>query len=114
MTETPIPDRLIARRMYVAVCACLLVLTAASIALAQVNLRGWNTLVGLGIATLQAILVAVFFMHLRVSGGLPRLVGLAALGWLAILIAGTLDDLLTRAWLGRPGRSRPTTRRWPR
>jgi cytochrome c oxidase subunit 4 len=69
-----------------------------------VNLHGWNTVVGLGIAALKALLIALFFMHLRMSGGLTRLVGVAALLWLAILIAGTLDDLLTRGWLGVPGK----------
>jgi cytochrome c oxidase subunit 4 len=104
VTEMRIPDRVISRRAYVLVCGCLLVLTLATILLAQINLRGWNMLVGLGIATMKGILIALFFMHLRVSGGLTRLVGVAALLWLAILIAGTLDDLLTRGWLGIHGK----------
>ena len=77
----------------------LLVLTALNVGLALVNLHGWNAAVGLLIAAAQAALVAIFLMHLRVSPPLTQLVGVAALVWLAILLLGTLDDVLTRSWL---------------
>jgi cytochrome c oxidase subunit 4 len=104
VTQPAVPERVIAPRTYVLVCGGLLLLTATTVGLAQVNLHGWNTLVGLGIAALKVLLIGLFFMHLRVSSGLTRLVAIAALAWLAILLAGTLDDLLTRAWLGVPGK----------
>ena len=43
-------------------------------------------------------------MHLRWSQPITRLVGAAALLWLAILMVGTLDDILTRGWLPVPGK----------
>jgi caa(3)-type oxidase subunit IV len=46
-----------------------------------------------------AVLIAVFPMRLRVSSPLTQIVGLAALVWLAILLFGTMDDILTRGWL---------------
>ena len=82
----------------------LLLLTVATIALAQVPLHGWNAPIALGIAAAKALLIAGFFMHLRNSSGMTRLVGLAALLWFGLLLVGTLDDVLTRNWLPVPGK----------
>jgi cytochrome c oxidase subunit 4 len=82
----------------------LLLLTGATIGLAQVDLRGWNGLLALVIAAAKAVLIGLFFMHLRWSLAITRLAGVAALLWLAILIVGTLDDVLTRGWLPAPGK----------
>jgi caa(3)-type oxidase subunit IV len=51
------------------------------------------------VAAIAAVLIAVFPMRLRVSPPLTRIVGVAAVFWLAILLFGTLGDVLTRAWL---------------
>ena len=91
-------------RTYVVVCAVLLLLTGATIGLAHLNLGGFNSLLALLIAAAKAVLIAVFFMHLRGSPPVTRLVGIAALVWLSILIVGTLDDVLTRGWLPAPGK----------
>jgi cytochrome c oxidase subunit IV len=98
------PDRIVASRTYVLVCVALLSLTVATIGLAQLDLRGWNSALALVIAAVKAVLIGLFFMHLRWSSGMSGLVGVAALLWLAILIVGTLDDLLTRGWLPIPGK----------
>jgi cytochrome c oxidase subunit 4 len=94
----------LAVRTYVVVCAALVLLTLASVGLARVDLRGWNTFVALAIAVAQAAVNAVFFMHLRWSPPVTRLVAVAALLWLGILMVGTLDDVLTRGWLPVPGK----------
>jgi cytochrome c oxidase subunit III len=47
----------------------------------------------------KALLVALFFMHLRYSLRLMRIVVVAGLYWLAIMIALTMSDFLTRGWL---------------
>ena len=97
-------DRVVPVRLYLLDCAVLLLLTGATILLAHVDLHGWNTAVALLIAATKAAIIATFFMHLRWSPSLTRLVGLAALLWLGILIVGTLDDVLTRGWLPVPGK----------
>jgi cytochrome c oxidase subunit 4 len=97
-------DRILSRRAYVLVDAALLLLALASIGLAQVDLRGWNTVVALVIAAAKAAVIALFFMELKFASGLHRLVGVAAILWLGILMVGTLDDLLTRGWLPIPGK----------
>ena len=91
-------------RTYAIVCGVLLVLTGVTIGLAHVNLGGFNAALALLIAAAKAVLIALFFMHLRGSSPLTRLVGIGALLWLAILIVGTLDDILTRGWLPVPGK----------
>jgi len=91
-------------RTYVLVGAGLIALTVLNIGLALVDLRGWNSLIALLIASVQAILGGVYFMHVRWSPPMTRLVGLAALLWLGILIVGIMDDVLTRGWLPVPGK----------
>jgi cytochrome c oxidase subunit IV len=89
---------------YVVAAIVLLVMTGANIGLATIDLHGLNSAVGLLIAASEVVIMAVYFMHLRWSAPITRLVGLAALLWLSILMAGTLDDLLTRGWLPIPGK----------
>ena len=97
-------ERIVPSLTYVFACAALVVLTLVNIGLAFVDLRGWNTVVQLLIATIQAALSAVFLMHLRWSRPVTRLVCIVGLLWLGLLIAGTMDDLLTRGWLPVPGK----------
>src|SRR5436190_6015325 len=97
-------DRLVPVRTYGIVCAVLLILTALTVGLARVDLRGLNGIVALVIAAVKAALIAWFFMHLRSSWPMTRVVGVAALLWLGILIVGTMDDIVTRGWLPIPGK----------
>ncbi|MDQ6669446.1 MAG: cytochrome C oxidase subunit IV family protein [Chloroflexota bacterium] len=84
--------------------AVLIVLVLVSVGLAHVDLRGWNSTLALAIAAVQALLIGLYFMELRLAGPLPRLVGAASVVWLGFLMIGTLDDLLTRGWLPVPGK----------
>ncbi len=81
----------------------LLALTFATTMLGRIDLDPWNLVIALAIAGAKAFIVAMWFMHLRYSGGLMRLVVLAGLLWLFLILAGTMDDYLTRAWLPLPG-----------
>jgi hypothetical protein len=58
----------------------------------------------LGIAATKALLIAVVFMHLRHGTATSGLAAVAGLLWLSILLAGTLDDVITRGWLPVPGK----------
>jgi caa(3)-type oxidase subunit IV len=94
----------VSTRTYVAVFAVLLALTATTIGLAFVPLGRWSTPVALGIAATKALLIAAVFMHLRHGTVTSRLAAVAGLLWLSILLAGTLDDVITRGWLPVPGK----------
>ncbi|MDQ5857597.1 MAG: cytochrome C oxidase subunit IV family protein [Acidobacteriota bacterium] len=92
-------EHVVPRKVYFAVFAALLVLTAITTAVAFVDLGPWNTVVALGIAFLKATLVALFFMHVRYSTRLTQITVAGGLFWLAILIVLTLSDFLSRGWL---------------
>jgi cytochrome c oxidase subunit 4 len=63
-----------------------------------------NTLVALVIAAIKAVLVLLFFMHLKYeSYKLSAVVFGAGLFWLLILFGLDLTDYLTRASSGIPG-----------
>jgi len=85
------------RRVYFGVAAALMVLLVLTYAVAQVDLGPFNIVVALAIAFTKAILVVLFFMEVRWSSRLTWVVIAAGLLWLALLLAGTLDDFLTRA-----------------
>ena len=86
-------------RLYVAVFAALLVLTALTVAVSYIDLGPASVVVALVIAFTKALLVLLFFMHLRGSPGLTWLVALGGFFWLSILIVLTMSDVLTRGWL---------------
>ncbi len=83
-------------KSYVAVFAALMVLTAATVFVANFDLGWANDVVALGIALTKAMLVLVFFMHLKHSPRATVLTAVAGFCWLAILIVMTLNDYSTR------------------
>ncbi len=83
-------------KTYVAIFAALMVLTAATVIVANFDLGWANDVVALTIAVTKALLVLTFFMHLRYSTRLTVLTAVAGFFWLAILIVLTLNDYFTR------------------
>lgn len=81
---------------YVAIFAALLVLTGATVFVARIDLGVMNDVVALTIAVTKALLVLLFFMHIRYSTRLTALTAVAGFLWLAILIGITLTDYITR------------------
>jgi cytochrome c oxidase subunit 4 len=89
---------------YVKILLALLVATGVTTAVARVDLGGFSVVVALGIASMKMVLVALFFMHIRHSTKLTRLVVLGGLLWLGILLLLTMTDFATRGILGVPGK----------
>jgi cytochrome c oxidase subunit 4 len=89
-------------KTYVLVFVSLIGLTLLTTAVAFVDLGAVNTVVALVIAFSKMILVMLFFMHLRHSGGLVRIILLAGFFWMALLIALTMSDYRTRTWISPP------------
>ncbi len=90
-------------KVYFAIFAALMVLTAATVAVAYVDLGAMNTFVALAVAVTKATLVILFFMHVKYSSKLTWLVVASGFVFLAIMIAFTLADFVSRGWLGTPG-----------
>src|SRR4051812_24012769 len=89
---------------YVLVFLGLIVLTVVTTAVAFVDLGAFSVVAALAIACCKMLLVTLFFMHVRHSSRLTKLVLVGALLWLTILIGLTLTDFITRGWFGVPGR----------
>jgi cytochrome c oxidase subunit IV len=85
---------------YAVVFASLLALTLLTTGAAFIDLGGrLNTVVALTIAVVKAVLVILYFMHVRYSDRLTWVFVAAGFFFLLILIGGTMDDLLTRSLL---------------
>ena len=97
--DAPSPEHVVSPRLYVAVFATLLVMTATTTAVSFVDLGPWSTVVALAIAFFKATLVVLFFMHVKYSSRLTQIVIAGALLWLAIMLALTLSDFMTRSWV---------------
>ena len=90
------------KRTYFAFWAALLVLTYATVAVSRIDLGRLNTVAALTIAVAKALLVVLFFMHIRYSTRLTKLVVVGGFMWLALLIGMTMVDEVTRAWIQIP------------
>jgi cytochrome c oxidase subunit IV len=87
------------RAVYFLTFGALMVLTAATVFVANFDLGWANDVVAMGIAVTKALLVLWFFMHLRYSTRVTVLTAVAGFFWLAILIFLTLNDYATRETL---------------
>jgi cytochrome c oxidase subunit IV len=91
---------IVSRQVYYRVCVTLLAFTLLTVGIAFLDLGGdLNTVVAMSIAVCKALLVGLFFMHLRYSSRLTWLCVGAGLFWLVLLLSLTMSDYLTRNWL---------------
>ena len=88
---------------YYAIFGALMVLTAITVTIAFINLGPLNFPVALGIAILKATLVILFFMHVKHSSQLTKLICGTAFYFLFVLFGLTLSDYLSRGWFVAPG-----------
>ena len=87
------------KTMYVGVWIALLIGTALTVVAAEVDLGVLNNFVMLAIACTKALLVILFFMHVRWSTRLTWVVASCGFFWLLILFGLTMSDYLTRGWV---------------
>jgi cytochrome c oxidase subunit 4 len=85
---------------YVGILVLLLIATVATTLVSFIDLGDFSVVVALVIAVCKMLLVALFFMHVRYSTKLTKLVIVGGLMWLAILLLLTLTDFATRGWGG--------------
>jgi cytochrome c oxidase subunit 4 len=103
MTARSGSDHVVSIKVYLAIFAMLMVLTASTVWAAFLDLGPLNTFVALAIAVTKATLVILFFMHVKYSSRLTWLVVASGFFILAIMIAVTMADIVSRGWLGTPG-----------
>jgi cytochrome c oxidase subunit 4 len=84
--------------LYLVIIGTLITLTVATWLIAFVNLGIFNPVVALTIAVIKAVLVILFFMHVRYSSKLTMVTVGAGFFWLMIMITLSLSDYLSRYW----------------
>ncbi|SRR6266496_6163085 len=84
--------------VYLLVFAVLAAGTILTYLASLVNLGWANTPIALVIATIKAVLVILFFMHVIHSTRLTWVVIIASFVWLGVLFVLTFADYLTRFW----------------
>lgn len=83
-------------KLYAVILLCLVVGTILTWSIAKINLGIWNPVVALTIAVAKAVLVILFFMHVRYSSKLTKVTVAAGFFWLLILLTLSLSDYLSR------------------
>jgi cytochrome c oxidase subunit IV len=87
------------RSLYFGIFGALMVLTAATVGLAFVDLGFMNVIVALSVAVVKATLVVLFFMHVKYSSKLTWMVVGAGVFWLFILLSLLMLDYSSRGWM---------------
>jgi cytochrome c oxidase subunit 4 len=85
-------------KIYYGIFGILMVLTGVTVAVAYIDLGPFNTVAALAIACFKALIVVLYFMHVKYSTRLITLTVIAGLYWMGILFTLTLSDYLTRVW----------------
>jgi len=89
---------IVPKRVYYVIFGVLMLCTYLTVQIAFFDLGPLNTIAAIGIAVFKATLVVLFFMHVKYSTRLTWAVVTGSLFWLAILLALTMADYLTRVW----------------
>jgi cytochrome c oxidase subunit 4 len=92
-------DHVAPKTLYYVVFAALIVGTGLTVLAAEVDLGALNNVVMLAIACTKALLVILFFMHVRWSTRLTWVVVASGFFWLLIMFGLTMTDYLTRGWV---------------
>jgi cytochrome c oxidase subunit 4 len=83
---------------YCMVFGALLVGTAITVVAADIDLGVFNPVIALAIACTKAVIVILFFMHVKYQSRLVKLTVGAGFFTFIILITMTLLDYVSRAW----------------
>jgi cytochrome c oxidase subunit IV len=96
-------EHIVSRTVYFVIFGALMILTLVTVLVARVDLGPANTIVALAVAVTKAVLVVLYFMHVRYSSRLTWVVVAGGFLWLAMMILITLSDYMTRGWSDLPG-----------
>ncbi|HEY6211859.1 MAG TPA: cytochrome C oxidase subunit IV family protein [Vicinamibacterales bacterium] len=91
-------EHIVPTRTYYVIFGILMLCTYLTVQIAFFDLGIFNTIAALTIAVFKAVLVVLFFMHVKYSTRLTWAVVIGSVFWLGILLTLTLTDYTTRAW----------------
>jgi cytochrome c oxidase subunit IV len=96
-------EHIVPVRTYLLVFAALCALTITTYFAATIDMEKgehsfpFNSLVALAIAVTKAVLVILFFMHVKYSSRMTRVVVIAGFFWLGIMLTITMSDYFFRS-----------------
>ena len=86
-------------RLYLVIFGALIVGTILTVVVAKFDFGAMNNIVMLSIACAKALLVVLYFMHVRWSSRLTWVVAASGFLWLIIMFTLTMQDYMTRGWV---------------
>ena len=72
--------------------------TILTVVAANIDLKVFNPIIALGIACTKAVIVILFFMHVKYQSNLIKLTVVSGFFTFIVLITMTLSDYISRAW----------------
>lgn len=84
--------------VYLMVFGTLLLFTGITVGAAYVDLGIFNPVVALAIASFKAVIVILFFMHVKYQSKLIKMTVSAGFFMFLVLITMTMSDYISRAW----------------
>jgi cytochrome c oxidase subunit IV len=85
-------------KVYLLILLMLLVLTGVTTGVAYLDMGIFNPIIALAIACFKAVIVILFFMHIRYSSRVMMLTVGAGFFTFLVLITMTLSDYISRNW----------------
>ena len=95
-SENIAAEHVVPPTIYLGIFAALMLGTAATVWAAYQNFGNFNIVIAIGIASIKATLVVLYFMHARYASKRTQLMVLTGIFWLAIMLFLTLSDYATR------------------
>jgi cytochrome c oxidase subunit 4 len=86
-------------RLYLVIFGALIAGTILTVVVAKFDLGPLNNIVMMTIASAKALLVVLYFMHVRWGTRLTWVVAAAGFFWLLILFSLTMADYMSRGWV---------------
>ena len=87
------------KSLYYLIFLALMLGTGLTVLVAKFDLGPLNNIVMLTVACAKALLVILFFMHLRWGSRLTWVVAGSGFFWLLILFSITMADYMSRGWI---------------
>jgi len=91
-----VSEHIVSPKIYAVIFLALMVGTFLTVLAAGRDFGRMNIVIALGIATIKATLVILFFMHGKYSSRRTKLVIVSGFFWLAIMLGLTIADYSTR------------------
>ena len=91
-------EHIVSPKIYGIIFGALLIFTGITVGASYLELGVFNAVVALAIACIKAVLVILFFMHVKYSSRLTKLTVAAGFFTFLVLITMSMTDYISRAW----------------